>query len=79
MAMAAERQESNRKIIRLLAEMIEKHADQRSGQLLINSGVFRLETATQKKPRVSDPFYEESLTTLRRVLKTCQATGTGNL
>ena len=80
MTMVAVRQEDNRELIRLLVEMVEKHADQRFGQLLINSGVLQLEMTqtaetVHEETRVSDPFYEESWTTLRRVLKTRRATG----
>ena len=78
MTMAAQRQESNREIIRLLSEMVEQHAEQRFGQLLINFGVLQLEmTETEQpaheKPRVSDPFYEESSATLKRLLKIRQS------
>ena len=38
MTSVAEGQESNREIVRLLAEMIEEHADQRFGQILVNPG-----------------------------------------
>ena len=75
MTSVAEGQESNREIVRLLAEMIEKHADQRFGQIPVNSGVLQLKTeqSLAEERRALDPFYEESSQTLRRVLKTRQA------
>jgi hypothetical protein len=63
-----QRLSSNIQIVQKLSELIIKYPDQRFGQILINYGF--IETKTDLKTFetvVKDPFYEESIDTLKRV------------
>lgn len=51
------RQETNRELLKKLGEFIEEYPQQRWGQILFNYGFLP----------AGDPFYEESVDTLKRV------------
>lgn len=59
-----QRQKDNKEILNYLTELIEKHPDQRFGQLLVNSHILEVVNGN-----VKDPFFEESGTTLKRIKK----------
>ena len=59
---------SNIQIVHKLSELIIKHPDLRFGQILINYGFIETETDLETfETVVKDPFYEESIDTLKRV------------
>ena len=53
------RQNANREIIKILSEIIEKHAYYRFGQILFNYNI-----CTGR-----DPFYDESIDTLNNLIQ----------
>lgn len=53
------RQNTNREIIKILSEIIEKHPDYRFGQILFNYNI-----CTGR-----DPFYDESIDTLNNLIQ----------
>lgn len=63
-----QRLSSNIQIVQKLSELIIKYPDQRFGQILINYGFIETETDLKTfETVVKDPFYEESIDTLKRV------------
>lgn len=59
------RQENNRKLIKILSELVENYPDWRFGQLLFNAGYI---DRKKNSLDIQDPFYEESKDTLTRVM-----------
>ena len=70
--MTNQRQDSNRELVEISAGLIEAHPDLRFGQLLINFRFLELVKRSDGDydgQTLRDPFCEESLATLRRVVK----------
>lgn len=61
-----ERLQYNRDILVILSDLIEKCPDLRFGQILFNAGVID-HINGENGPIIKDPFYEESLDTLKRI------------
>lgn len=61
-----ERLQYNRDILVILSDLIEKCPDLRFGQILFNTGVID-HINGENGPIIKDPFYEESLDTLKRI------------
>ena len=65
---------SNLELVDFLSKLVVKHPDLRFGQILVNYGFIECETNTYDfTVIVKDPFYEESIDTLKRV-KPCKNT-----
>ena len=62
--MRLKRQEANRKLVKIINDLVETYPDWRFGQILFNAGFI---TRKQKSLEIQDPFYEESSETLDRV------------
>ena len=58
------RQEANRKLVKILSGLVETYPDWRFGQIIFNAGFI---TRKQNSLDIQDPFYEESTETLNRV------------
>ena len=62
------RQESNRQLVTILMDMVEKYPDLRFGQLLAATRILQYERNTyDEELELKDPFNEESTNMLRRV------------
>ncbi|MFA5626135.1 MAG: hypothetical protein WC965_01490 [Thiohalomonadaceae bacterium] len=57
------RQEYNRKIVESLSQQVERHPQQRFGQLLVNLGILEYRPGAE----MVDPFYEEPAETFSRM------------
>lgn len=57
------RLESNRLLVKKLSELVEKYPEQRFGQILYNYGFLDIDS----NYNIKDPFYEESVDTLKRI------------
>lgn len=66
------RQEANREILKLLADMVEQYPDLRFGQILVNVDAVKLKPDTQFGVGyvMVDPFHEEPTETLSRMKNT---------
>lgn len=62
------RQETNKEILKILEDYINKYPDWRFGQILVNSNVVTV-IHTSKGTVCDDPFYEESKVTLEKAIK----------
>lgn len=60
------RKESNKELLRILADIIEDNPDLRFGQILFN-WQFIIGDNDNGDIKIIDPFYEESVDTLKRV------------
>ena len=66
--MSKTRQECNLEIINRLGDYILSHPDIRFGQALVNLNILNIVyDSLGENPIVSDPYYEESVQTLRRM------------
>lgn len=61
------RQNSNREIMKILSDAIEKNPDLRFGQLLVCLDIVEGQFKEEHIYRIRDPFYEESVDTLDRI------------
>lgn len=60
------REESNKELLRILADIIEDNPDLRFGQILFN-WQFIIGDNDNGDIKIIDPFYEESVDTFKRV------------
>ena len=60
------RKESNKELLRILSDIVEKNPDLRFGQILFNYQ-FIIGDDDDGNMRIIDPFFEESVDTLNRV------------
>jgi hypothetical protein len=60
------RQECNKELLRIFTEIVDKNPDLRFGQILFNFQFVKWEDVN-KRIKILDPFYEESVDTLNRV------------
>lgn len=79
----ATRQEINRSILNALQKINEEYPDLRFGQLIINCGITvdtskEINTLGCHIPRHEVAFYEESLITANRLIKTLDLIGVTN-
>ena len=66
--MSKTRQECNLEIINRLRDYILSHPDIRFGQALVNLNILNIVyDSLGENPIVSDPYYEESVQTLKRM------------
>jgi hypothetical protein len=66
--MSKTRQECNIEILNRLGDYILSHPDIRFGQALVNLNILNIVyDSLGENPIVSDPYYEESVQTLRRM------------
>lgn len=64
----AKRQLANVRILKLLVDIVEHNPDLRFGQILFNWKLVQWEN-TDEGIKICDPFYEESVDTLNRLIK----------
>lgn len=70
--MSKTRQECNLEIINRLGDYILSHPDIRFGQALVNLNILNIVyDSLGENPIVSDPYYEESVQTLKRMTECC--------
>ena len=70
--MSKTRQECNLEIINRLKDYILSHSDIRFGQALVNLNILNIVyDSLGENPIVSDPYYEESIQTLKRMNGCC--------
>lgn len=70
--MSKTRQECNLEIINRLGDYILSHSDIRFGQALVNLDILNIVyDSLGENPIVSDPYYEESIQTLKRMNGCC--------
>ena len=65
-AMINARPEANEQILERLSAFLKEHPEQRFGQALISSGILEF-----KQGKIWDPYFEESVVTLKRISKKC--------
>ena len=63
----SKRYESNKTILTLLEQFVEEYPDMRFGQILMAMHIIEMEQDGPNKFSVKDPFYEESVDTLKRI------------
>lgn len=61
------RKEANKEILSILADIIDKHPELRFGQILSIVKVVDSYMTDKHERIICDPFYEESVDTLKRV------------
>lgn len=64
----AKRQLANVRILKLLTDIVEHNPDLRFGQILFNWRLVQWEN-TDNGIKICDPFFEESVDTLERLIK----------
>ena len=63
------RKQANRAILLELYNLVEKYPQLRFGQILFNCNILKYTTSAINGIEIKDPFYEESETTLDRMMQ----------